>query len=114
MTVRHARLWLESVEDQVFADVSREVQASKSDLMARGVAFDLLQTAKRIGPQCEAAEYKDLSREKSLTLDRVIVDDRKSHRAYGRRHRGTLNESTNVGVKTGGSRVGGPDLCVSG
>ncbi len=26
--------------------------------------------------------------------------------------RGTLNESTNVGVKTGGSRVGGPDLCV--
>ena len=29
--------------------------------MARGVAFDLLQMAKRIGPQCEAAEYKDLS-----------------------------------------------------
>ena len=26
--------------------------------------------------------------------------------------RGTLNESTNVGVKTGGSRVGGPELCV--
>ena len=25
---------------------------------------------------------------------------------------GTLNESTNVGVKTGGSRVGGPELCV--
>ena len=24
----------------------------------------------------------------------------------------TLNESTNVGVKTGGSRVGGPELCV--
>ena len=23
-----------------------------------------------------------------------------------------LNESTNVGVKTGGSRVGGPELCV--
>src|SRR3954462_14811051 len=27
-------------------------------------------------------------------------------------HRGTLNESTNVGVKTGGSRVGGPEVCV--
>ena len=71
MTVRRARLWLESVEDQVSADVGRVVQASKSDLMARGVAFDLLQTAKRIGPQCKAAEYEDLSGEKSLTLDSV-------------------------------------------
>ena len=34
--------------------------------MARGVAFDLLQVAKRIGPQCKAAEYEDLSEEKSL------------------------------------------------
>ena len=50
-TVRRARLWLESVEDQVSADVGRVVQTSKSDLMARGVAFDLLQMAKRIGPQ---------------------------------------------------------------
>ena len=46
VTIRHARLWLESVEDQVPADVSREVQTSKSDLTARGVAFDLLQLAK--------------------------------------------------------------------
>ena len=46
-TVWHARLWLESIEDQVPADVSREVQTSKSDLTARGVAFDLLQLAKR-------------------------------------------------------------------
>ena len=60
VTVRRARLWLESVEDQVSADVSRIVQTSKSDLMARGVAFDLLQMAKRIGPQCKAAEYEDL------------------------------------------------------
>ena len=80
--------------------------------MARGVAFDLLQMAKRIGPQCKAAEYEDLSGEKSPTLDRIVVDDRRSHRAYWRRHRGTLNESTNVGVKTGRSRVGGPELCV--
>ena len=112
VTVRRARPWLESVKDQVPADVSREVQTSKSDLTARGVDFDLLQMAKRIGPQCKAAEYEDLSGEKSLTLDRVVVDDLRSHWAYMRRHRGTLNESTNVGVKTGGSRVGGPELCV--
>ena len=49
--------------------------------MARGVAFDLLQMAKQIGPQCEAAEYEDLSGEKSLTLDRFVVDYRRSHRA---------------------------------
>ena len=72
---------LESVEDQVSADVSREVQTSKSDLTARGVAFDLLQMAKRVGPQYEATEYEDLSGEKSLTLDRIAVDDRRSHRA---------------------------------
>ena len=41
--------------------------------MARGVASDLLQMAKRIGPQCEAAEYKDLSGEKSLTLDCIAI-----------------------------------------
>ena len=81
MTVRRARLWLEPVEDQVSADVSRVVQTSKPDLMARGVAFDLLQMAKRIGPQCKAAEYEDLSGEKSLTLDRIVVDDRRSHRS---------------------------------
>ena len=74
VTVRHTRLWLESVEDQVSADVGREVQTSKSDLTARGVAFELLQMAKRIGPQCKAAEYEDLSGEKSLTQDCVVVD----------------------------------------
>ena len=56
VTVRHARLWLEAIKDQVPADVSGEVQTSKSDLTARGVAFDLLQLAKQIGPQCKAAE----------------------------------------------------------
>ena len=49
--------------------------------MARRVAFDLLQVAERIGPQSEAAEDEDLSGEKSLTLDFIIVDDRRSHRA---------------------------------
>ena len=75
VTVRRARQWLESVEDQVPADVSREVQTSKSDLTARGVAFDLLQMAKRIGPQCEAAEDEDLSRKERLTLDNVTIND---------------------------------------
>ena len=66
---------LESVEDQVSADVRDIVQAPKSDPMARGIAVNLLQMAKRVGPQCEAAEYEDLSGEESLTLDRVVVDD---------------------------------------
>ena len=75
MTVRHTRHGLESVEDQVSTDIGRVVQVSKSDLMARGVALDLLQMAKRVGPQCEAAEYKDLSGEETLTLDRIVADD---------------------------------------
>ena len=49
-TVRRAWLWLESVEDQVSAEVDLVAQTSKYNLMARGVAFDLLQVAKRIGP----------------------------------------------------------------
>ena len=50
---------LKSFEDQISADVRDIVQAPKSDLMARGVAVDLLQMAKRIGPQCEAAKHID-------------------------------------------------------
>ena len=61
VTVRRTRLWLESVEDQVSPEVGRVAQTSKSDVMARGVAFDLLQMTKRIGPQCKAAEREDLS-----------------------------------------------------
>ena len=49
--------------------------------MARGVAFDLLQMAKCIGPQRKATEYEDLSGEKGLALDYVVVDDRRSHQA---------------------------------
>ena len=56
-------------------DVGSIVQVSKPDLMARGVAIDLLQMAKRVGPQYEAAEYKDLSGEENLTLDRIVVED---------------------------------------
>ena len=43
--------------------------------MARGVALDLLQMAKRVGPQCEAAEHKDLSGEEDFSLDSIVVDD---------------------------------------
>ena len=72
--VRRSCCWLESVEDQVSTNIRRVVQVSEPDLVARGVAVDLLQTTKRIGPQREAAEHKDLSGEKSLTLDRVVDD----------------------------------------
>ena len=76
---------LESVEDHVSADIDSIVQASKPDLLARGIAIDLLQMANRIGPQCEAAEYEDLSGEENLTQDRIVAielsDDRRSHQA---------------------------------
>ena len=65
----------ESLEDQVSVDIGHKIQASKSDLMARGVAIDLLQMAKRVGPQYEAAEYEDLSREEGSSSGSVIIDD---------------------------------------
>ena len=66
---------LELVEDQVSADIRDVVQASKFDLTARGVAIILLQMAKRVGPQCEATEHEDLSREEDFSLDSIVVDD---------------------------------------
>ena len=74
-TVRRAWLWLEFVEDQVSTDVCNVVQASESDLMARGVAVDLLQMAKRVGPRYDATKHEDLSGEKGFSLDSVIIDD---------------------------------------
>ena len=74
VTVRRSRHRPESVEDQVSVDIGHGVQVCEPDLVARGVAIDLLQMAKRIGPQCEATEHEDLSGEKSLTLDRVVDD----------------------------------------
>ena len=50
--------------------------------MARGVALDLLQMAKRVGLECEAAKYEDLSGGKNLTLDHIVADDRRSHQAF--------------------------------
>ena len=66
---------VESIEDQVSADISDIVQALESDMMARGVAIDLLKMAKRIGPQCESAEHKDLSEEEDFSLDSIAIDD---------------------------------------
>ena len=39
-------------------------------------------------------------------VDVAVAVDNKILQSFRRRHSGTLNESTNVGVKTGGSRVG--------
>ena len=75
MTVRRTYHGLESVEDQVSTDVGGLVQASKLDLMNRGIAIDLLQMAKRVGPQCEAADYENLSGKENLTMDHIVVDD---------------------------------------
>ena len=66
---------LQSLEDQVSTDIPGMGQASESDLMARGVAVDLLQMAKRVGPQYEAAEYENLSGEEGFSLDSVTIDD---------------------------------------
>ena len=68
----------------------------------------------RWGSHNEAAKSKSLAYSQRSSRDDVVLDNEMSHQALQRRHRGTLNESTNVGVKTGGSRVGGPDLCVLG
>ena len=62
-----------SVEDQISVDIGRVVQVSESELMARGVAFDLLQMAKPIGPQCKAAEYEDLSRKVSPWTASLLI-----------------------------------------
>ena len=83
MTVRRTCHGLESVEDQVSVDIGSVVQASKPDLMARGVAIDLLQMGKQVGPQCEATEYEDLSGEENLTLDCIVVDDEGAIKPYG-------------------------------
>ena len=68
------RRGLKSVEDQVSTDIRDVVQASEPDLVARGVTIDLLQMAKRVGLQYEAAEHKNLSGKEGSSLDSVIID----------------------------------------
>ena len=69
------RRGMKSLEGQVSTDIRDVDLAPKSDLMARGIAVDLLQMAKRVGPQCEAAKYEDFSGEEDFPLDSVIVYD---------------------------------------
>ena len=111
VTVRRARLWLESVEDQVSMEVSRVAQTSKSDLMARGVAFDLPQMTKRIGPSAKSPNTKICPGRKTSPwiASLPMIEGAINSCCDGTME---LNESTNVGVKTGRSRVGGPKLCV--
>ena len=42
--------------------------------MARGINLDLLQMAKRVGPQYEAAEYEDLSGEESWIASLPMIE----------------------------------------
>ena len=74
---------LKSIEDQVSTDIRDVIQASNSDLMARGVAIDLIQAAKRVGPQYEAAEHKDLSGEKDFSRNDAIAGDWRGIEPYG-------------------------------
>ena len=69
------RCGFKSLEDQVSTDIRDVVQASEPDLVARGVTIDLLQMAKRVGPQCEAVEHKNLPGKEGPSLDSVIIDN---------------------------------------
>ena len=72
VTIRRTWRQPESVEDQVPVNIRYVVQVSEPVLVARGVAIDLLQMAKRIGPQCKAAEYAG---RENLPLDCIVEDD---------------------------------------
>ena len=74
-TMGSDRCGFKPIEDRVSTGVRNVVQASESDLVARGVAIDLLQTAKQVGLQYEAAEHKNLSGEEGSSLDSVIIDN---------------------------------------
>ena len=66
----------------------------------------------RTGGHGKAAQPEGLAWGQSSSGGDIVSKDEASHRSCRRRHSGTLNESTNVGVKTGESRVGFPELCV--
>ena len=58
---------LESIEDQVSTDIRNIVQAPKSDLVAKGVDTNLLEMAKRVGPQYEATEHENLHGDRKVS-----------------------------------------------
>ena len=66
----------------------------------------------RMGGHDEATQMESLAYNQGSSRGDVVLDNNASHQALSGRHNGTLNESTSDGVKTGGSRVGGPELCV--
>ena len=70
--------------------------------MFRSEVVGLIQTTSRVCMHHEAAEHEELSRDEE-------APDQASHRSVARSCSGTLNESTNVSVKIGGSRVMGPE-----
>ena len=62
----------EPLEDYISTGIGDVVQVFEPDLVAGGITVDLLKVAGRVGMKHEAAEHKDLSWEKSLTLDRIV------------------------------------------
>ena len=66
----------------------------------------------RTGAYGEIADLEDLPKNQGSSRSDFVIEDEASHRSFYRQHGGTLNESTNVGVKTGRSWVGGLELCV--
>ena len=109
---RSDRRGLESGEDQISTDVRDVAQAPKSDLMARGIAIDLLQMAKQVGPQCEPPNTKICPRRKVSPQIASLLTIEGAIKPFSDSTEELSIESTNVGVKTSGSRVGSPELCV--
>jgi hypothetical protein len=62
--------------------------------------------------QHDAAEREELTGDKEVPGSDAFSYDQVSHRSFGRPHVRTLNESTNVGVKTGGPQGRGPELWI--
>ena len=66
----------------------------------------------RTGGHDETAKPESLDDSQGSPGGNVVFNNETRHPSLQRRPSGTLNESTNVSVKTGGSRVGGPELYV--
>ena len=66
----------------------------------------------RTGGHDETAKPESLADGQGSSDGNVVFNNETRYPSLRRRHKGTLNESTNVGVKTGGSQVGGPELRV--
>lgn len=77
------------------------------DEMLAYMAEEEAVAAGRIGVQNNAAESKELVGNEGITTSDVAIDLQASHLSFLIAQRG-LNESTSVGTKTGGSRIGGP------